>query len=163
MKLQRTGPICGLFLVNNMLNFQLIQFIKSLSQTEILDSNALTVSLLLKDFLILFYSLKKANQSLTNKLSTVTQIFKEINYTQKFFPTGRNKLYIQNPFMSSAEKTVLKYIWEKTWIQTLIKANVRVIHNYRHGRYWSNFNSQVILEFKKQYLIKNNKEKGYTI
>lgn len=51
-----------------MLNFQLAQFTKSLSQTRILDSKVLRKLLPLEDFLLLFHSLNKANRSLTNKL-----------------------------------------------------------------------------------------------
>lgn len=51
-----------------MLNFQLAQFTKSLSQTQTLDSKVLRKLLSLEDFLLLSHSLNKANQSLTSKL-----------------------------------------------------------------------------------------------
>lgn len=71
-----------LFLVNNMLNFQLVQFSKSLSQTEVLDPNALT-KLSSED--IIFPSRFKKQISLTNKLYTVTPVLKELNCPQIIF------------------------------------------------------------------------------
>lgn len=77
-----------LFLVNNMLNFQLVQFSKSLSQTEVLDPNALT-KLSLED--IIFSSLFKKQIRLTNKLYTVTPVLKELNCPQIIFRQAERK------------------------------------------------------------------------